>query len=74
MSDSLSSILEFEDVMFEAAKSLQKTPPIDPEKSTVLYDEMTALVKDQALNRRRDLIRFIATYMYRRFNRKFGKT
>lgn len=63
MSDSLSSILEFEDVMFEAAKSLQKTPPIDPEKSTVLYDEMTALVKDQALNRRRDLIRFIATYI-----------
>lgn len=58
----IDNIVEFEDVQFEASQTF-KEKKIDPEKSTILYDELVALIEPLAIQNARNIIKFIATYI-----------
>lgn len=53
------NILSFEDAGYISMESKE------PEDSTILYDEITTLLKDQAYIKRKDVIKFIASYIDR---------
>lgn len=59
---SIDNIVDFEDVQFEASQ-LNKPKKIDPDKSTILYDELINLVESTAIQHKRDIIKFIASYI-----------
>lgn len=58
----IDNIVEFEDVQFEASQMF-KEKKVDPEKSTILYDELVALIEPLAIQNVRNIIKFIATYI-----------
>ena len=58
----IDNIVEFEDVQFEASQTFREKK-VDPEKSTILYDELVALIEPLAIQNVRNIIKFIATYI-----------
>lgn len=61
MYNDLENIMIFEDSGFISMES--KTS--DPEKGTILYDELTELIRDKVYAKRKEIIKYIASYIDR---------